>query len=331
MAGDGSSLSKSDIEKIVAETIAKTMPVVISQAIAATGVAKASVNPIPTQTTSATPATESASASSSGGERFYAMVNKARLSKELLDFTKEAFSKSLTKESWKTLSENYPEVEGSEVLLGAPSMETGMKEDIRKKHGYNKTKEVFAFDEGLAEKQSSFLLTARPILAALSALDQMEEGDEDGEAAPDPDVIKGMLEDALVFLGNANVRLNSWRQRRFSEYLTDVGRRTLKEEIPVDRHLFPEQFHECIKSEHTHSTSNKKLISQPRSKPRFSGKTTFSPPPFRQQTNSGTGNTTWRKRKWSSYRSNSGSATGKRYRQTQQQQQQPQSNSANKS
>ena len=86
-----------------------------------------------------------------------------------------------------------------------------MKEDIRKQHGFSKTKDVFAFDQGLAEKQATFLLTARPILAALSALDQVEEGDE--TEAPDPDLIKGMLEDALVFLGNANVRLNSWRQR----------------------------------------------------------------------------------------------------------------------
>jgi hypothetical protein len=116
-------------------------------------------------------------------------------------------------------------------------METGMKMDIRKKHGFNKTQDVFAFDEGLAEKQATFLLTARPILAALSALDQVgEEGDE--TEAPDPDVIKGMLEDALVFLGNANVRLNYWRQRRFSEYLTEVGKCTLKEEIPSNKHQF---------------------------------------------------------------------------------------------
>ena len=73
-----------------------------------------------------------------------------------------------------------------------------------------KTKDVFAFDEGLTEKQATFLLTARPILAALSALDQV--GDEEETKAPDPDVSKGMLEDALVFLGNANVCLNSWRQ-----------------------------------------------------------------------------------------------------------------------
>jgi hypothetical protein len=112
----------------------------------------------------------------------------------------------------------YPDIEGTDTLLGAPAMETGMKEDIRKKHVFNKTKDVFAFDEGLTEKQATFLLTARPILAALSALDQVEkEGDE--TEAPEPEVMKVMLEDALVFLGNANVRLTSWRQRRFLEYL----------------------------------------------------------------------------------------------------------------
>ena len=94
-----------------------------------------------------------------------------------------------------------------------------MKEGIRKKHGFNKTNDVFAFDEGLVEKQATFLLTVRPILAAFSALDRVGE-EEDETKAPDPDVIKGMLEDALVFLGNATVRLNSWRQRRFFEYLT---------------------------------------------------------------------------------------------------------------
>lgn len=55
-----------------------------------------------------------------------------------------------------------------------------------------------------------------------------------------------MLEDALVLLGNANARLNVWRQRRFSDYLTDLGRRTLREGIPTDRHLFPHQLDEKI-------------------------------------------------------------------------------------
>ena len=132
-------------------------------------------------------------------------------------------------------------------------MDTGKKEDIRKKHGFNKTKDVFAIHEGLVEKQATFLLTARPILAALSALDRVAE-EEDETEAPDPDVTQKMLEDALVLLGNAAVHLSFWRQQR-----------TLKEEIPSDKHLFPESFHDRIKIEHNHSSSNHNLISLLRS------------------------------------------------------------------
>ena len=114
----------------------------------------------------------------------------------------------MTRDTWRTLTENYPEIEGTDTLLGAPAMETGMKEDIRKRHGFNKTKEVFAFDEGLAEKQATFLLTARPILAALSAVDQVEEEGDETEA-PDPDVIKGMLKDALACNGCIPLQLES--------------------------------------------------------------------------------------------------------------------------
>lgn len=35
--------------------------------------------------------------------------------------------------------------------------------------------------------------------------------DEDGEGGLDFDVIREMLEDVFVMLGNANVRLNIWR------------------------------------------------------------------------------------------------------------------------
>ena len=77
-----------------------------------------------------------------------------------------------------------------------------------------------------------------------------------------------MLEDALVLLGNANARLNVWRQRRFADYLTDLGRRTLREGIPTDRHLFPHQFHEKIKSEHDHKASTSKLICKPKAGPK---------------------------------------------------------------
>ena len=102
------------------------------------------------------------------------------------------------------------------------------------------------------------------MLAALTALDN-SEGEDDDEG-PDPDAIKDLLEDALVLLGNANFRLNAWKQKRFSEFLTEVGKRTLREGIPPDKHLFPDKFHATIKSEHDHSSTNSKLISTPASK-----------------------------------------------------------------
>ena len=136
----------------------------------------------------------------------------------------------------------------------------------------------FPFDDGLAEKQAVFLLTAHPILAALTALDGTgEEVNED--EAPDPHVIQGMLEDALVLLGNANAHLNSLRQRQFAEFLTPIGKRTLKEEIPTDKHLFPDQLHERIKSKHNHSTTNNNLICKPPDQQHFSGsRSTFQNP-----------------------------------------------------
>ena len=197
----------------MAEAIARTVPVAISQVMAAQGTGIGTTPTMSDQTTGGTTESpETPRATQSRGERFYATESKANISKELLERTQQAFSKSLTRDTWRTLTQNYPEIVGTETLLGAPTMETGMKEGIRKKHGFNKTKDVFAFDEGLVEKQATYLLTARPILASLSALDRVGE-EEDETEAPDPDVIKGMLEDALVFLGNATVHLNSWRQR----------------------------------------------------------------------------------------------------------------------
>ena len=98
----------------------------------------------------------------------------------------------------------------------------------------------------------------------MTALDN-SEGEDNGEG-PDPDAIKDLLEDAPVLLGNVNFRLNAWRQKRFSEFLTEVGKRTLREGIPADKHLFPDKFHTKIKTEHDHSSTNSKLISTPASK-----------------------------------------------------------------
>ena len=68
-----------------------------------------------------------------------------------------------------------------------------------------------------------------------------------------------LLEDAHVLLGNANFRLNAWGQKRFSEFLTEVGKRTLCEGIRADKHLFPDKFH--AKSEHDHSSTCKSVSS----------------------------------------------------------------------
>ena len=82
-------------------------------------------------------------------------------------------------------------------------METGMKDDIKEKHGYRKTKDIFAFDEGLVK--------CNPPYSQLSDLSWLlwrhltcpqKAGDEDVFGSELED-IKIMLEDALALLGNA--------------------------------------------------------------------------------------------------------------------------------
>ena len=101
-----------------------------------------------------------------------------------------------------------PSYQGDGVIFVTPTMEAGMKEEIRKSHGHWKTKEVFSFDDGLAEQQEPFLTVARTILATLMNLDSLPN--DQGEGGPDPEVVREMLQDALVLLGNANARLNVW-------------------------------------------------------------------------------------------------------------------------
>ena len=60
-----------------------------------------------------------------------------------------------------------------------------MKEELKKRHDYTKTNELFTFDDGSAERQSAFLVVARPLLAALTALDS-SGGEEDEDEGPDP-------------------------------------------------------------------------------------------------------------------------------------------------
>ena len=135
--------------------------------------------------------------SSVRSSRFYSEPNHTNVSTDMLEFLTSAFTKPLSKAVWMELLNRYPAIEGMENVLVAPTMETGMKEEIKKKHGYYKTKESFSFDEGLAERQASILTAVRPIVVALKVLDFNPEEDEE-DSGPEPDDIKVMLEDALL-------------------------------------------------------------------------------------------------------------------------------------
>ncbi|PFX12583.1 hypothetical protein AWC38_SpisGene23431 [Stylophora pistillata] len=169
----------------------------------------------------------------SRGECFFAKESSVEISPELLDLTSRAFAKPLEKDKWKELISSYPCIKGTDSFLVAPTMEAGMKEELRKSHGHTKIKKTLAFGDGLAEKQATIISVARPILAALEALDDKTESD-DGSEGIDPDTVEGMLEDALVMLGNANARLNEWRERRLLTFMTEIVKRTMREGIPTD-------------------------------------------------------------------------------------------------
>ena len=173
-----------------------------------------------------------------------------------------------------------------------------MKDGIRKSHGHRKTKEVFIFDVDLSEQQGPFLTVARPNLAALMLTDSPPN--EEGEGGPDPVAVREMLEDALVMLGNANARLNAWRQRRFFDFLSVLGKLTLREGIPTDKHIFPHQFHEKIKSEHDHKASTSELVCKPKeSRKPWASSQSFPDSGLYRRDQQGGGD---RKRKWAGYK-----------------------------
>jgi hypothetical protein len=230
-------------------------------------------------------------------DRFYSSTKECVLSDPVLEVIKTAFSKQLSKDVWSDLMEKYPQIRNTDEILVAPTMETGIKEYIRQKFGHHKTKEILSFDDGLAERQAPFLTVARPIATALEKLEATDgSDDESNESGPDPGEIKCLLEDALVLLGNANARLNQWRQKRFSHYLTDVGKRTLKASLPTDKHLFPDQFHKIVQSEHEHSSTTSKLIAAP---PKPSTSYATQKKPFRPNPQHQADRRSWGKRKWS--------------------------------
>jgi len=96
----------------------------------------------------------------SRGDRFYNTEQETVISQDLLSFTNKAFLRSLSKDKGEEIS--YTQIKDTESVLVAPTMEAGMKEELKKRHGYTKTKELFAFDDGLAERQSALLVVLAP-------------------------------------------------------------------------------------------------------------------------------------------------------------------------
>ena len=102
-----------------------------------------------------------------------------------------SFTKPLTKEKWKDLSASYPPIRVTESFMRAPTMEAGLKEEIRRSYGHRKTNEVSSFDDGLAEQQRHFLTVAKPITAALIDLD----------SPPPPIITKGKWDETPRWSG----------------------------------------------------------------------------------------------------------------------------------
>ena len=79
-------------------------------------------------------------ATSGRSKMFYNEPNEITIPEDLLEFLTATFTKSLYKEVWTQLLDKYPSIIGTENVLVSPTIEIGMKEDIKRKHGYMKSK-----------------------------------------------------------------------------------------------------------------------------------------------------------------------------------------------
>ena len=193
--------------QLVADTIQQTLPLLLKEALKEAVPSQPNTNEPPNlvvapdgcQHVNETPQLNSRLA------KYYTEAKEARLSDEVTTFLTTAFTKRLSKEVWSELMQKYPPIKGLDEVLVAPTMETGTKEHIKQKFGYHKTKEIFASDDGLVERQTPFLAVARPIAAALERLEETPDPDDE-VAGPDPDEIKATFD---LICGARNALLNT--------------------------------------------------------------------------------------------------------------------------
>ena len=154
----GESINRVQIEKIVAETVAKTMPIMLTSFLASTGFQ-------PQQIVNQAPQPEREGTSDSSppplrSERFYSKESSTTITDDLIELSRKAFSTALSREKWLELVQSYPTIKDTDSFLIAPKLEAGMKEALHKHHGHLKTKAILAFDEGLAEQQAPIVMVA---------------------------------------------------------------------------------------------------------------------------------------------------------------------------
>jgi len=129
MAGSGD--RHTDLEKLVAESVAKSLPAVLQGVLASLSLPgqnepNENVNMV-TKSTSVTPVP-----TTSRRDHFYNAEQETVISQDLLSFTNKAFSRSLSKDKWKEMTTSYTQIKDTESLLVAPTMEAGMKEELKK-------------------------------------------------------------------------------------------------------------------------------------------------------------------------------------------------------
>lgn len=116
MVGTGN--RQPDLEKLVAESMAKSLSAVLQGVLASLSLPgqnepKDNVNTM-TKSTDVTlvPTTPQ-------GDRFYNIEQEAVISQDLLSFTNKAFSRSLSKDKWKELTTSYTQIKDTRVLGGS--------------------------------------------------------------------------------------------------------------------------------------------------------------------------------------------------------------------
>ena len=140
-----------ELDKQIEESIRKVVPAILARFFSSGGLV----------TSQEPPTKDMASSSPSNQTNRESLLIGVNASSQLrkilssLDLTTKAFTKPLTKEKWKEIFSQLPPppIKGTDSFMRAPTMEAGMKDEIRKSHGHRKTKWVFTLMMALLDNR----------------------------------------------------------------------------------------------------------------------------------------------------------------------------------